>query len=162
MENLLSSEIIELIEFRIAEEEKSARLYNQMSLWLENKGYSNVAKVYKEYSNEEREHASWGCNYLLAYGVAPRLKTLESPYVEYESCMDILEATLEHELEIERQCNEMTLKALSYKNMGLYQLGLKYCEEQIDEIQKAIDLIDQAKLTTDMLVFDHYVEKYLV
>jgi len=46
--------------------------------------------------------------------------------------------------------------------MGLYQLGLKYCEEQIDEIQKAIDLIDQAKLTTDMLVFDHYVEKYLV
>jgi ferritin len=158
---LLSQEIINLLEYRITQEEESARLYRQMSLWLENKGYAHLAQLYDKYAEEERTHAKWSCNFLTSYGVLPKLKSLNSPDAEYECCMDVLEATLQHELEIERQCNEFSFKALQLKHSGLYALGLKYCTEQTEEIAKAMDILDHAKLTSDMLVLDHYVERYL-
>lgn len=158
---LLNNSIVDVLEYRIAQEEASARLYDQMSLWLDNYGYANLAKLYKEYANEEREHAGWASDFLLSYGMTPKLKSLPAPECSYESCMEVLEATVLHELEIERQCNEMTFKAMQMKHAGLHSLGLKYCTEQVDEVGKAIDILDHAKLTSDMLVLDHYVERYL-
>jgi len=161
MENLLDAKIVDLLNYRIQQEEYSARLYMHMSLWLDNKGYKHMSKLYKDYSEEERAHAQWACDFLLNHGITPDLKAIPSPTSEYSSCMDLLEATLEHELDIQKQCEEMAEKALEFKNAALRSLALKYCEEQVDEIGKAIDLIDHAKLTTDMLVLDHYVERYI-
>lgn len=160
-EQLLDKDVITLLEYRIMQEEASVRLYKQMALWLENKGYSHLAQLYNKYAGEERSHAGWACDFLLSYGITPKLKSLPAPEVEYSSCMDILESTLDHELEIERQCNEMTFRALQLKHFGLHALGLKYCSEQTEEIKKSLDIIDHAKLTSDMLVLDHYVERYL-
>ena len=161
MEKLLDDKIVELLNYRGQQEEYSARLYAQMSLWLDNKGYKHLSALYKEYAQEEREHAHWAREFLLNHGITPELKSLASPYTEYGSCMEVLEATLEHELDIQKQCEEMAEKALELKNAALRSLALKYCEEQVDEIGKAIDIIDHAKLTSDMLVLDHYVERYL-
>lgn len=158
---LLSKEIIDLLEFRIQQEEISVRIYKQMALWLQNKGYSNLAALFNKYSSEEKSHANWACDFLLSYGVTPELKPLTSPVIEINSCMEVLEAALDHELLIEKQCNDLTFKAFNLKHAGLHKLGLKYCKEQVEEVSKIIDLIDNAKLTSDMLVFDHYVEKYL-
>ena len=161
MRNLLKPEIVTLLNFRIQQEELSSRIYNQMSLWLENKGLSNLAKVYKNYSEEELTHAGWASEFLLNFGVTPELMTLPSPYIEYEDLKAILEITLDHELTITKQCEELAEKALTLKNAGLRALAEKYCTEQIDEVGKAIDMLDHFALTTDLLVLDHYVEKYL-
>ena len=161
MENLLDNKIVELLNYRIQQEEYSARLYMQMSLWLDNKGYKHISKLYKNYSKEERQHAQWACDFLLNHGVTPELNTLESPYVEYKDCFEVLEDTLKHERDILKQCEELAQKAGELKSYALQSLAFKYCEEQVDEIGKAIDLLDHAKLTSDMLVLDHYEERYL-
>lgn len=159
--SLLSKEIIADLNYRIQQEEFSSRLYKQMSLWLGNKGYANLSELYSKYAAEEMTHAAWAQEFLLNHGITPELKVLQSPYAEYGSCMEILEETLNHELEVTKQCEALATKALKAGSHTLYALASKYCAEQVEEVGKAIDIRDHAKLTNDMLVLDHYIEKYL-
>ena len=159
--NILSKEIVTELNYRIQQEEFSSRLYKQMALWFKNEGYAHLAALYTKYASEEMNHAGWAEDFLLNHGVTPELKPLQSPYAEYGSCMEILEETLKHELEVTKQCEAMANKALKMGSHTLYSLATKYCAEQVEEIGKAIDIIDHAKLTDDLLVLDHYIERYL-
>lgn len=160
-EMLLSKEIVTELNYRIQQEEFSSRLYKQMSLWFKNEGYAHLAELYSKYAAEEMNHAGWAEEFLLNHGIVPELKPLQSPYSEFGSCMEILEETLKHELDVTKQCEAMATKALKLGSHTLYSLASKYCSEQVEEVGKAIDIIDHAKLTSDMLVLDHYVERYL-
>ncbi len=159
---LLSNEAIDDLTFRINSEEFSSRLYHDISLWLEDKGYINLAKLYKNYSDEELEHAEWSKDFLLAYNLKPLLKAIQSPDAEYNNCYDILEATLTHEIQITNECQALSKNALKRGEMPLFTLGQKYCDEQINELKKSYDLINIYKLTSCDLLFDQYIgENYL-
>lgn len=157
---LLKSEVVDLLNYRIQQEEFSSRLYEQMSLWLDDNGFMNTSQLYKKYATEEMNHAGWAKQFLLDYGYTPTLKTLNSPDGDYSKIMDILQATLDHELEVTRQCEDLTAKALKMGLFTLHNLGLKYCGEQVEEIGKAITMIDIYKLTNSDLVFDGYVGEH--
>jgi ferritin len=157
---LLKSDVVEMLNYRIQQEEFSSRLYEQMSLWLDDNGFINVSKLYKKYSGEEMNHAGWAKQFLLDYGVTPTLKPLASPEGDYSKILDILEATLSHEVEITRQCEDMASKALKMNSHTLYSLAVKYCGEQVEEIGKAITMIDIYKLTNSDLTFDGYVGEH--
>lgn len=163
MENtLLSQEAINSLEIRIQNEQFSSRLYEDMYLWFEDKGYSNLAKLYKKYSEEELTHANWSVNFLFSYNLKPCLKILKSPEAEYIDCGDILQATLEHETTISQECDMLMKEAFKRGEMSLFTLASKYVAEQVEELKKAYDLLNIYKLTTDMLVFDNYVgENYI-
>lgn len=162
MKDLLSKEAIADLEYRINQEEFSGRLYEDMSLWFEDKGYVNFAALYDKYSKEEFSHASWSKRFLLAYDIKPCLKAIPSPEAEYSSCMDILEATIEHEKQITNQCQAFAINALKRGEITLHQLALKYCAEQVEELDKAFTIRDIAGLTSDMLGLDNYIkENYL-
>jgi len=158
---MLDQKIIDVLNHRISREEFSSRLYKYMGLWLRTKGYGNLSTLYMAYSKEELEHANWAVEYLTNYNITPTLKDLVSPVMDFSSCMQILEETLAHELQITRECEKLHDLGVQLKKPSLQKLALKYCKEQDEEISKALDLLDHAKLTDDMLVFDHYVEKYL-
>lgn len=154
---LLSNEAIASLEQRIQSEEFSSRLYEDMHLWFEDKGYVNLAKLYKKYSDEEMNHAGWAKDFLLSYGIKPKLKILQSPEANYKDCEDILNTTLDHELTVTKECENLAVSALKRGEITLYTLGLKYCAEQVEEINKSVSLIDSYKLTSCMLLFDQYV-----
>lgn len=159
---LLKSEVVDLLNYRIQQEEFSSRLYEQMSLWLDDNGFMNTSQLYKKYATEEMNHAGWAKQFLLDYGYTPTLKTLNSPDGDYSKIMDILQATLDHELEVTRQCEDMASKALNMRFFVLHALGLKYCVEQQDEISKAITILDIYKLSSNDLIFDDYVGKHFL
>lgn len=162
MKDLLSKEAITDLEYRINQEEFSGRLYEDMSLWFEDKGYVNFAALYDKYSKEEFNHASWAKKFLLAYDIKPCLKAIPSPEAEYASCIDILEATIDHEKQITQQCQAFAINALKRGEITLHQLALKYCAEQVEELDKAFTIRDIAGLTSDMLALDNYIkENYL-
>ena len=154
---LLSKEAVASLEQRINSEEFSSRLYEDMHLWFEDKGYNNLSKLYSKYSSEEMDHAGWSKKFLLSYGIKPKLKTIQSPEAEYKDCEDILNTTLQHELTITRECESLSKEALKRGEMTLFSLGQKYCTEQIEEVNKAISLLDSYKLSSCMLLFDEYV-----
>ena len=159
---LLSKEAIADLTFRINSEEFSSRLYHDMSLWFEDKGYINLAKLYAKYSDEEMKHAGFSKEFLLSYDLKPVLKPLQSPEAEYKDCADILEATLSHEIQITNECQDLSKGALKRGEMTLFTLGQKYCAEQVEELKKSYDLVNIYKLTSCPLLFDQYIgEHYL-
>ena len=155
--NLLSKKIVDTLNYRIQQEDFSSRLYEQLALWLNDNGYLNTSSLYKRYASEESNHADWAKSFLLDYGVTPTLLKLESPEMEISGLKDVFEVTLEHELEITKQCEELATTALKEGNHVLYHLASKYCGEQQEEIGKAITNLDILKLSSDMLIIDHYI-----
>lgn len=159
---LLNQKVVDTLNYRIQQEEFSSRLYEQMSLWLNDKGYLNTSELYKIYSQEELKHAGWAKSYLLDYGITPCLMKLESPEMELSSLKDVFEATLEHELEVTKQCEDLATMALKESNHVLYALASKYCAEQQEEIGKAITNLDILALSADMLIIDNYIGEKLL
>lgn len=160
MENkskLLNDKTIEALNYRIQQEEHSSRIYEQFSLWFDNKGLLNCSKLFKNYADEEMVHANFAKQFLLDYGITPCLQPLPSPEMELNTVLDVFEAAHEHELLVTKQCNDLATMALKENNHVLYQLALKYCTEQQEEIGKTITLLDILKMSSDMLVVDHYI-----
>lgn len=160
--SLLNRSVIDALNYRIQQEEHSSRIYEQLSLWLNNKGYLNFAKLFKNYADEEMIHAGFAKSYLLDYGITPCLQSLPSPEMEMGGLLDALEAAYDHELLVTKQCEDLATLALKEANHVLYQLALKYCAEQQEEIGKVITNLDIYKLSTDMLVIDAYVGENLL
>ena len=63
---------------------------------------------------------------------------------------------------ISKECQELAQSALKRGEVMLHSLAMKYCAEQIEEMDKAFSLKDISMLTQDMLVFDSYVGSNLL
>lgn len=160
--SLLNKGVVDTLNYRIQQEEHSSRIYEQLSLWLNNKGYLNFAKLFKNYADEEMIHAGFAKSYLLDYGITPCLQSLPSPEMEIEGLLDVLEAAYDHELIVTKQCEDLATQALKESNHVLYQLALKYCAEQQEEIGKSLELLSLFELTKDTLMLDTYVGENLL
>lgn len=143
MKNPFAENCIEILNQRIEQEELSARLYEAMSLWLNDKGYTGAAKSWKKDSEGEMEHAQWAKDFLLALGVNPKLPLLTAPQHEFTGLPDIIRQTYAHEIKITEQCNALANYAYMNGNHLLYQLAAKYLTEQAEELAKSQDLIDK-------------------
>ncbi len=159
--SLISVKSIDLLNLRIKQEQDSSRLYQQMSLWFDNKGYINLKTLYSKYAKEELEHAEWSITYLLNFGIIPTLRSLEAPVYIFENPLDIIKKTLAHEEFITKEINKVGEEAIKEKDFMLFDLILKYQREQQEEIGKAITLLDIASLTSDDLLLDTYISKLL-
>ena len=161
----LDKKIIELLNYRIQQEEESARIYEQFALWLDDKGFKNFAALYYKYAHEELAHAKFAKDHLLAFGIEPQLTKLSAPDLDFNSLKEILVLTLEHEQEITRQCNELTKTAAALDDFPTMTLGMKYCAEQVEELDKAQTFVDQITTFGDskevMITLEHNVKDLL-
>jgi ferritin len=143
MENPFAKNCVDILNFRIEQEELSSRLYQAMSLWLNDKGYVGAAKAWKTDADGEMEHAQWAKDYLLAMGVCPKLPTLPEPPREFAGLPDIIRKSYEHEIVVTQQCNDLANYAFLNGNHLLYQLALKYLTEQQEELDKVQTYLDK-------------------
>jgi ferritin len=162
---LISEDAIDHLNYRIQQEEYSSRIYLSMSMWLENKGYVNAAKLWKKYSTEELAHSDWARKYLLSFGVQPATPPLNAPDQDYDGLPQIIELSYEHEIDITMQIKEFASKALAAGDHQLYELSLMYLKEQVDEHDKTQNWMDQLEsFGTDkiaMRLLDHEMKDYL-
>ena len=109
---LLSEASEKLLNYRIEQEESSARLYLAMSMCLNNEGYTGAAKLWKKYSDEEMAHANWAREYLLAMGVTPSTPKLAEPKSEFPGCLaEIIRDSFEHEIVVTKQIKALASDA---------------------------------------------------
>lgn len=159
---LISQKTIELLHQRIKAEEESSRLYEQFSLWLANESYISLAKLFKRYASEEMSHVGWAKDYLMSFNIIPELPSLDEPINLITNVLDIATKTLEHETLVTLQCRELYKHALEEGDYNLVTLAQKYNAEQVEEIDRANNLLSIVKMTTDKLVLDHYVSDNLL
>ncbi|WP_458626086.1 ferritin [Winogradskyella sp. PC D3.3] len=139
----LSESIVKLLQYRVEQEEFSYRIYLAMSQWLESKGYTGAAKLFKNYSDEELVHADKAKNMLLANGIRPNTSGLAQPKQDFLSLPDVLISALSHEKEITNQCYALTKAAHDENNFMVVELGLWFCKEQAEELNKIQSLLDR-------------------
>lgn len=160
----INQKVIDLFNNRILREEYSSRLYEEFSLLLANQGYENLSKLYKKYSKEELTHAKWAKDFLLAHGVKPMLQEIPSPECDCKTLADVFNETLKHEQLITEECSTLATELQSIYVPG-YTLALKYCAEQIEELDKAQTLVDKLKTFGDnsqtYLLIEHIAEAWV-
>lgn len=139
----ISKKIEELINYRIAQEENSYRLYLAMSKWLGYNGYSGASKLWNKYAQEELAHAEWAYNYLEELDLLPTVPSLEAPEMEYKSLPEICKLSYEHELMITNECNDLAKAALTENDFMTLQLAQKYLTEQTEEIGRQTYWLDR-------------------
>lgn len=137
----LSESMVKLLNYRVEQEEFSSRLYLAMSTWLDDKGFAGAAKLFKQYSDEEIIHANKAKKMLLANGIRPVTPALKKPKQEFLSLSDVVLSAMEHEKEITTQCYALTKLAHEEENYMVVELGLWYCKEQAEELNKVQYLI---------------------
>jgi ferritin len=161
---ILPEETIELLNYRINQEELSSRIYLAMSLWLEDRAYFNSAKLWKKYSDEELGHAEWARDFLLAYNHKPCTDPIGVVPNEFNGLDDIINQTLQHETLITNQCKELLKHALEVELLVM-PLAEKYVREQAEEMQKAYDLVtllnNYGVGQLNLALLDHEIERFL-
>ncbi len=140
---LLSDECVTYLNYRIQQEEYSSRIYLAMSMWLDNNGYVNAAKLWKNYSNEELGHADWSRTYLLSMGVQPGTPKLDAPGQDFTGLPQIIQDSYEHEITITKQIKDLAGDAMKKADHMLYELALKFLKEQVEEHNKMQNWVDQ-------------------
>ena len=162
---LISEKAVKLLTYRIQQEELSSRLYEQMALFLDDKGYKNSAKVWFKWASEELNHAKWAKDYLLAFGLTPMLQDLDAPKINFTSLCDVIRKSFEHEINITEQCNELASESLKLNDHVLYSLAVKYTHEQIEELDKLQTLMDILETFGEskeaMLLLDSHIDEYI-
>jgi ferritin len=140
---LLTEECEQYLNYRVQQEEYSARIYLSMAMWLENEGYLGAGKLWKKYSDEEMLHANDARTYLLSMGVQPITPMLEAPSQVYSGLPEIIKKSYEHEIEVTTQIKDLSTHALSINDHMLYTLGQTYLKEQVEEHNKMQNWIDR-------------------
>lgn len=140
---MITQKAIELLNYRIEQEEYSSRLYEYLSICLNDMGYEFSPLLWEKYSKEEMKHASWAKKYLLSFGIKPELREIPKPMCDCYNLEHVIIETFKHEKLITEQCNEMAKEALKLQDHTLYSLAIRYCKEQVEELDKAQTLIDK-------------------
>jgi ferritin len=141
--DLIDKECLELLQVRNHEEEKSARLYEDMYMFLDNIGYTNFGKLWHKYAHEELAHADWAREYMLSLGIQPELREMPRLTGSYTGLVDVIEKSYQHEIEITEQCKAFAACAMKMGDAMLYNLALKYLTEQIEELGKMQTFMDK-------------------
>ena len=162
---MISTECIEYLNYRIQQEEYSSRIYLAMSMWLDNAGYVNAAKLWKNYSTEEMSHSDWSRTYLLSMGVQPATPMLNAPNQNFSGLPEIIKVSFDHEITITMQIKDLASDALKKGDHMLYDLALKFLKEQVEEHNKMQNWKDQLKAFGEdkiaMRLLDHEMKDYL-
>jgi ferritin len=162
---LLSDDCVEYLNYRVQQEEYSGRIYLAMSMWLDNNGYVNAAKLWRRYSNEEMAHSDIARTYLLSMGVQPMTPKLDAPNQNFNGLPEIIEMSYEHEITITKQIKELAGDAMKKADHMLYEFALAYLKEQVEEHNKMQNWVDQLNaFGTDqiaMRLLDHEMKDYL-
>jgi ferritin len=143
---VISEKIIDLLNYRIQQEEQSSRIYKAISIWLEFSGYSGAAKLFDAYSSEELKHANWAYQYLLDLNIKPIVHGLVQPVLEFKGLPQIIALTLKHELDITNQCSGLSVTCQSEGDYMTLELAQRYLKEQTEELRKAQYWIDRLTL----------------
>lgn len=139
----LTESMIGLLQFRIAQEELSSRIYHSMSVWLEFNGFTGAAKLWKTYSDEELKHANWAYQFLQDLNIKPVVPSIEKPISDFKGLPNIIALSFQHEEKISNQCKDLARAAMELQEPMVLELALRYNKEQVEEMGKMQYWVDR-------------------
>lgn len=140
---VINNNIINLLNLRIKNEEQSSRIYRAMSSWLNLSGFIGASKLWNKYAQEELVHAQWATDYLLELNILPVTPYQEEPTLSFKGLPQIIAKSLQHELKITEECQQLASECLKNNDWLTLNLAQRYCKEQVEEISKMQTWVDK-------------------
>ena len=142
----ISENLEKLINIQIQREEDSSRIYRAMSLFLNDMGWINGAKLWMKYSKEEMTHAEYLWNYLLDRDTLPEVQLLPAKKLTLTCVTDVIAQSYEHEIQVSKWIDEIAKAALKEGDLTAYQALQFLIKEQIEEEQKSKFWVDRLEI----------------
>jgi ferritin len=142
MKTSLHEEIETILNEQIKWEAYASSLYLSMSSWCDNQGLDFSAEFFAKQSNEERNHMLKLFKYVNDRGgraISPEITNIPT---DFESFRSVFEQTLQQEMFVTQQFNNMADKCLKLKDFVTFQFLQWFLEEQIEEEYVARRILD--------------------
>jgi ferritin len=143
---LISDKVEEFLNSSIKKEMDSAQIYFGMAAWLNKVGYDNGYKLFLKYGNEEIEHAHKLMDYLDNRNGIAIVPIVSKPTQDFKDCCDLLEAAYLHEVDIENNYKTLATMCIREGDHSTYYLAHNFVGEQVEEIEKFLQLINICNL----------------
>jgi len=141
----LSEEIEDILNVQIRVEAHASALYLSMSAWCNDQGLDNAAGFFVKQSDEERSHMLKLFNYIGNRGgraISPEVANIPR---DFESFRGVFEQTLEQEMFVTEQFNEIADRCMKAKDYVTFNFLQWFLAEQIEEeytARRILELFD--------------------
>lgn len=144
---MLKEKMLKALNEQINAEQYSAFLYLSMSAWFEDKGLPGFGNwMYVQYQ-EELTHSNKFFTYVNDRSGKVELKTIEQVPTEFESVIDVVEKTLEHEQKVTGLINKLVDIAVEERDHATQSFLQWFVDEQVEEEANVEELLDSLRLT---------------
>ncbi|MCI8326432.1 MAG: ferritin [Lachnospiraceae bacterium] len=146
---MMDKKISELLNDQINKEFYSAYLYLDMANFYSTKGLDGFANWYENQAKEEQDHAILIYQYMHNNDEKVTLEAIEKPDKVYNTLMDPLTLSLEHEKYVTSLINTIYAAAQEVNDYRTAQFLDWFIQEQGEEEKNSLDLITKMELFGD-------------
>ena len=146
---MLSDKMEKALNAQLNAEAYSGYLYLAMAAWFDSKNLNGFAGWMKDQAREEFYHTAKFYGFINERGGRVLMKAIEEPQNEWESSLDVFEATLKHEQHVTSLINNL-LKIAREEGDYASEIFLQwFVTEQVEEEAAADEVIQKMKMIGD-------------
>jgi len=138
---MLDKKLTDLLNRQVNMEWYSAYLYLDIFSYYSDKSLNGFANWFHVQTQEERDHAMLFIQYLLNNGEKVTLEDVKAPGTDFNTYLDPLNASLEHERKVTASINHIYGEAYALKDFRTMQFLDWFVKEQGEEEKNAEDNI---------------------
>ncbi len=157
---MLSKDMNAKLNAQITHEFYSSYLYRQMGAWFAESNLSVLEEYFVTHAAEEEMHATKLIDYVLKAGGHLKLGVIEAPPDHYESPLDVVTRTLDHERGVTKKIHDLVAQAEADKDYSTRSYLQWYIDEQVEEEATFAELVAVTRMAGDhLLMLEERVEK---
>jgi ferritin len=142
----MDKSLVKAINKQLNFELESAHVYLAMQNYFASVSLSVFESWFNIQYQEEVAHAAKFMRYLNERGERVEITGFESPKNEFNSILEVLEASLNHEKIVTKNINDLMNMALDLRDHASTSFLQWYIDEQVEEEASFSELIDKVKL----------------
>jgi len=146
---MIKENIQEAINKQINAELFSAYLYQSMGAYLDSENLGGMAAWMNMQAKEELEHAMKFYNYLLERGGRVKLSAIDEPQFEWNSPLEVFEASYEHEQYVTGRINDLVELAAEEKDHATGVMLQWFVSEQVEEEATVDEIVEKMKMISE-------------
>ncbi len=143
---MISDEMNGGLNEQITSEFHAAHTYLAMACKLDSMGLGMLSKWFRHHASEERAHGMKIVDYIGEVGGTVALDTIPKPTGDYAGIEAIVQAALDHELEVTRQINALVGLAEEQKDYATRGFLQWFVDEQIEEVATVGEVLNLVKM----------------
>jgi ferritin len=144
----LNDKVLEILNKQIKNELESSQIYRAISCWLDNAKWMNASKYYFKSAQEELTHMDKIYEYIFERNCLAEVPTVDKVKTNYSDIKQILEVSLEHEITVSENWEEIAELAKKVGDNTTYNFSQWFLNEQKEEETRFRDLLFKLSLET--------------